>query len=100
MIIIHDLYCDQSVLGISLCGESGETGHLTVILLPAQDDNTVDLGLKKTPQSGGTSFNSLCSQLPSRVSTAMAKNVSVSICFVCLLHLANEKVQVLSLQSN
>lgn len=38
------------------------------------------------------SFTSLLSELPNRVSAQMADNLSVPITFVCLLHLANEKV--------
>ena len=38
------------------------------------------------------SFASLLSELPNRVSGQMAENLSVPITFVCLLHLANEKV--------
>ena len=37
-------------------------------------------------------FTSLLSELPNRVSGQMAENLSVPITFVCLLHLANEKV--------
>ncbi|ESO96826.1 hypothetical protein LOTGIDRAFT_231660 [Lottia gigantea] len=37
------------------------------------------------------SFQSLLEQLPEKVSTNTAKNLSVPIAFVCLLHLANEK---------
>ena len=54
-----------------------------------------------SPQSDGgasdespapTSFRALCCSLPGRVSRSMAENASVPICFVCLLHLANERV--------
>ena len=38
------------------------------------------------------SFASLLSELPKRVSGQTAENLSVPIAFVCLLHLANEKV--------
>eukprot|EP00051_Salpingoeca_urceolata_P005019 m.69652 g.69652 ORF g.69652 m.69652 type:complete len:697 (-) comp14006_c0_seq1:222-2312(-) len=37
------------------------------------------------------SFASLVSDLPSKVPSSMAENLSVPIMFVCLLHLANEK---------
>ncbi|KAK7110884.1 condensin complex subunit 2-like [Littorina saxatilis] len=36
-------------------------------------------------------FQSLLETLPTQVSSSMAKNLSVPIAFVCLLHLANEK---------
>ena len=39
-----------------------------------------------------TKFSDLYVKLPSRVSSTTAKNLSVPICVVCLLHLANEKV--------
>lgn len=38
------------------------------------------------------SFQSLLQALPSCVSSQTAQNLSVPIAFVCLLHLANEKV--------
>lgn len=41
---------------------------------------------------GTLSFQELLNELPQNVSTHMAKNLSVPIAFVCLLHLANEKV--------
>ncbi|XP_076436005.1 LOW QUALITY PROTEIN: condensin complex subunit 2-like [Babylonia areolata] len=40
---------------------------------------------------GEWSFQTLLESLPSQVSAGMAKNLSVPIAFVCLLHLANEK---------
>lgn len=42
--------------------------------------------------NGTLSFQELLNDLPQNVSTHMAKNLSVPIAFVCLLHLANEKV--------
>lgn len=41
--------------------------------------------------NGVHSFQSLLQELPQNVSKGMAKNLSVPIAFVCLLHLANEK---------
>ena len=38
-------------------------------------------------------FQSLLDALPSQVSASTARNLSVPIAFVCLLHLANEKVR-------
>ena len=38
-------------------------------------------------------FQSLLEALPSQVSAGTARNLSVPIAFVCLLHLANEKVR-------
>ena len=38
-------------------------------------------------------FQSLLEALPSQVSASTARNLSVPIAFVCLLHLANEKVR-------
>ena len=42
----------------------------------------------------GIKFSSLYSKLPLILPTTMAKNMSVPLSFVCLLHLANEKVMV------
>ena len=39
------------------------------------------------------SFKDVYAKLPGKLSKHMAKNLSVSIAFVCLLHLANEKVR-------
>ena len=38
------------------------------------------------------SFKELYDKLPGKLSKNMSKNLSVSIAFVCILHLANEKV--------
>ena len=48
----------------------------------------------ETVKKSGVKFSELYSQLPSRVSTTTAKNLSIPICVVCLLHLANEKVSI------
>ena len=37
-------------------------------------------------------FTELYHTIPSKMSKQMAKNLSIPIAFVCLLHLANEKV--------
>ena len=42
--------------------------------------------------SGAHSFHEMVKHLPDRLSKQMAENLSVPIAFVCLLHLANEKV--------
>ena len=47
---------------------------------------------KKTSVAGIQSFKELYEQLPGKLSKTMAKNLSIPIVFVCLLHLANEKV--------
>lgn len=39
------------------------------------------------------SFKEVYAQLPGKLSKNMSKNLSVSIAFVCILHLANEKVR-------
>ena len=41
---------------------------------------------------GTLMFQELLKDLPGKVAGQTAKNLSVSIAFVCLLHLANEKV--------
>lgn len=43
---------------------------------------------------GKLSFQQLLRDLPEKVSGQTAKNLSVPIAFVCLLHLANEKVSI------
>ena len=43
---------------------------------------------------GNHSFQSLVQELPQKLSKNMSKNLSVPIAFVCLLHLANEKVSM------
>ncbi|KAK6185759.1 hypothetical protein SNE40_007921 [Patella caerulea] len=52
----------------------------------SEDEVTNDEMMSKT-----WSFQSLLQELPEKVSTNTAKNLSVPIAFVCLLHLANEK---------
>ena len=42
-------------------------------------------------------FTDLFHTMPNKISKQMAKNLSVPIAFVCLLHLANEKVHMLKL---
>ena len=53
-------------------------------------------GEEQTDSGGGggdrLSFSSMCSDLPSKLTAEMKRNISVPIAFVCLLHLANEKV--------
>ena len=39
-------------------------------------------------------FTELYHTIPNKISKHMAKNLSVPIAFVCLLHLANEKVWI------
>ena len=55
---------------------------------------SVDSGGEKIEGGSGLNFSALCSDLPSQLTSEMKKNISVPICFVCLLHLANEKVCV------
>ena len=47
---------------------------------------------EKDKVMGTHTFQALLNTLPEKVSKHMAKNLSVPIAFVCLLHLANEKV--------
>ncbi|XP_078312150.1 condensin complex subunit 2-like [Crassostrea virginica] len=56
-----------------------------------ETDSTKDGGSPGTDMNGSLSFQDLLNDLPQNVSTHMAKNLSVPIAFVCLLHLANEK---------
>ena len=58
---------------------------------------SVPSGEEQTDSGGGggggrLSFSSMCSDLPSKLTAEMKRNISVPIAFVCLLHLANEKV--------
>ena len=43
---------------------------------------------------GTLTFQKLLNDLPEKVSGQTARNLSVPIAFVCLLHLANEKVRI------
>ena len=43
--------------------------------------------------NGQHTFTNIMTELPNSLSKNMTKNLSVPIAFVCLLHLANEKVQ-------
>ncbi|XP_064398390.1 condensin complex subunit 2-like [Halichondria panicea] len=56
---------------------------------------SVPSGEEQTDSGGGggdrLSFSSMCSDLPSKLTAEMKRNISVPIAFVCLLHLANEK---------
>nr|XP_006825955.1 PREDICTED: condensin complex subunit 2-like [Saccoglossus kowalevskii] len=63
------------------------------ILTTAEEtENTALNGMsEKTSVAGKQSFKDLYSVLPAKISTTMAKNLSIPMCFVCLLHLANEK---------
>nr|XP_022339917.1 condensin complex subunit 2-like [Crassostrea virginica] len=56
-----------------------------------EPDSTKDGSSPGTDMNGSLSFQDLLNDLPQNVSTHMAKNLSVPIAFVCLLHLANEK---------
>ena len=47
--------------------------------------------------AGDCSFQEILDQLPHNVSGQMARNISSPIAFVCLLHLANEKVSSFAL---
>lgn len=48
---------------------------------------------KKEAVVGTQSFTNLYDMLPEKLSSTMSKNLSIPIAFVCLLHLANEKVR-------
>lgn len=61
-----------------------------------QENVAVDQQGKQKDNSTVTyphSFKEIYAQLPGKLSKNMAKNLSVSIAFVCILHLANEKVR-------
>lgn len=63
------------------------------VYLNIQDENEAIISsAMESVKKSGVKFSELYSQLPSRVSTTTAKNLSIPICIVCLLHLANEKV--------
>lgn len=53
----------------------------------SKEESTEDATLMKT----SVLFSDLVKQLPNHVPSFMAKNISVPIAFVCMLHLANEK---------
>lgn len=58
---------------------------------PQKDDQ------QSSTVAGLHSFQTMINELPERISKTMSKNLSVPIAFVCLLHLANEKVNSLKL---
>ena len=65
------------------------------VLLLLQENVPVDLQRSEKEESGVSqicSFKELYDKLPGKLSKNMSKNLSVSIAFVCILHLANEKV--------
>ena len=63
--------------------------------IQVENSNTATTSTKKhVPQ--GVEFCALYSDLPSKLSTQMTKSLSIPICFVCLLHLANEKVHTIN----
>ncbi|XP_074641722.1 condensin complex subunit 2-like [Tubulanus polymorphus] len=72
-----------------------------VLMVPPEGDKVQEND--ETPQTprlndsvnGTHTFSELVDVLPNKVSKNMAKNLSVPIAFVCLLHLANEKNLVL-----
>ena len=66
-----------------------KSGFIVTFCIQTDDANPVN-----QPEACATEFSTLYSALPSKLPDSMAKNVSVSICFVCLLHLANEKVSL------
>lgn len=51
-----------------------------------------DILQENFPLTEGVTFSHLYAKLPNLLSQAMAKEVSIPIAFVSLLHLANEKV--------
>ncbi len=69
---------------------------LLIAALPPPPLQSVPSGVEQTDSdaaaTGRLSFSSMCSELPSQLTAEMKRNISVPIAFVCLLHLANEKV--------
>ncbi|KAK3698761.1 hypothetical protein QZH41_014526 [Actinostola sp. cb2023] len=55
------------------------------------DSTTQEPALDKDVQDEAKSFKNVYEKLPGLISKHMAKNLSVPIAFVCILHLANEK---------
>ena len=55
------------------------------------ENNSVQ-GVAKESITKPCNFTDLYHTIPSKISKQMAKNLSIPIAFVCLLHLANEKV--------
>ncbi len=58
----------------------------------SEEDKEKDDTAPEEIVAGSHSFQNMMEGLPEKLSTNMAKNLSVPIAFVCLLHLANEKV--------
>lgn len=65
--------------------------YICIFIIQNGPDSSKEGGVG-TDMNGTLSFQELLNDLPQNVSTHMAKNLSVPIAFVCLLHLANEKV--------
>ncbi len=69
---------------------------LLIAALPLPSPSqSVPSGVEQTDSgaaAGRLNFSSMCSELPSKLTAEMKRNISVPIAFVCLLHLANEKV--------
>jgi len=56
----------------------------------------VDLQASAGPVSNSLTFEQLLDRLSTRLHSSVIKNLSVPIAFVCLLHLANDKVCFIS----
>lgn len=70
------------------------------VLLFLQENVPVDQQRNEKEETGVSqicSFKELYDKLPGKLSKNMSKNLSVSIAFVCILHLANEKVSFVPL---
>ena len=67
-------------------------GVLQNMCVCVQETSTDSAECQDTVASKVSNFSTLCSNIPSQLSNEMRRNISVPICFVCLLHLANEKV--------
>lgn len=63
--------------------------------IPSESEGVTEKpGLEDNAWSDPKSFKNIYSNLPEKISKNMAKNLSVPIAFVCVLHLANEKVSL------
>ncbi|XP_074599350.1 non-SMC condensin I complex subunit H [Brevipalpus obovatus] len=82
-----------SMVNIEGCGESGESFPGVQAESPVKETETQSM--EENPDTNANSkslpFSDLYKKLPEKVGNMMAKNLSVPIAFVALLHLTNEK---------
>lgn len=71
---------------------AGNRKLISSFFFPNQDSMPMETPKKETNMTETRAFQHLLKDLPVKLSDQTARNLSVPIAFVCLLHLANEKV--------